>query len=108
MCLRYSLWLVALLLVVEALGQNAIRVGEWRAHLPYSSGVTVTQDDEKVYYGTSDGLLAIRKDTNVVEFYSKVDGLNDVDIKLIKYQERNDVLVDQGRHGQHTWTWELR
>lgn len=73
--------------------QNTLRIGEWRAHLPYRFGTSVTQDDDKVYYGTSDGIVAITKDSNDVAFFSKIDGLSDVDIALVKYQKVNDVLV---------------
>ena len=93
MNIRTLLCTCAVIVTSHAIAQNTIRIGEWRAHLPYTSGTTVTQDDEKVYYGTSDGLLSIRKDTNVVDFFSKVDGLNDVDIKLVRYQKRGDVLI---------------
>ena len=79
--------------VSTAIGQNAIRIGEWRAHIPYSAGTTVTQDDDKVYYGAGDGLLSIQKDTTIVEFYSKVDGLSDVRIKLVKFQPSTGTLI---------------
>ena len=84
---------VLIMLAGTCFSQNEIRIGEWRAHLPYTSGTSVTQDDDKVYYGSSDGIIAIQKDTSIVEFFSKVEGLNDVDIKLVKFQRTNNVLI---------------
>ncbi len=84
---------IALVLCIGLNAQNKIRIGEWRAHLPYSSGITVTQDDDKVYYGSAEALLSIDKDSLDVQFFSKVEGLSDVGIKLIKYQKTENVLI---------------
>ena len=83
----------ALALCTGLQAQNDIRIGEWRAHLPYSSGITVTQDADKVYYGSTQALLSIEKDSSDVQFFSKVEGLSDVGINLIKYQKTEDALI---------------
>jgi len=90
---RFFAVVIAMMLYTGLHAQNAIRIGEWRAHLPYSSGITVTQDDDKVYYGSTSGLLSIDKDSLDVQFFSKVEGLSDVGISLIKYQKAQDVLI---------------
>lgn len=84
---------LALLLATAGFAQNEIRIGEWRSHLPFTAGTSVTQDDSKVYYGSSDGIIAIQKDTPIVEFFTKVEGLNDVNAKIVKYQGTNNVLI---------------
>jgi len=91
--IRFLAVAIGLTLCASLRAQNAIRIGEWRAHLPYSSGITVTQDDDKVYYGSSQALLSIEKDSLDVQFFSKVEGLSDVGVSLIKYQKTENVLI---------------
>ncbi len=63
-----------------------MRIGQWSEHLPFNTGVTVTQSPTRIYYGTEFALMSILKsDTNQVEFFSKVDGLSDVAPSWIKY-----------------------
>ena len=86
--------ILALLFVTCSIrAQNAIRIGEWREHLPYNRGNTVTQDEDRVYYGADQALVAIEKDSTEVRFFSKIDGLNDVGITTVKYEPTKDVLI---------------
>lgn len=73
--------------------QSELRIGEWRAFLPYQFGNTVTQDDEYVYYGSGNGILKIDKDTREASFFSKVDGLSNVGIRLLRYHTPTDALI---------------
>jgi len=86
--------LLVLLTVGRLSGQSDLRIGDWADHLPYNVGHTVTQSDDKVYYGTPYALMAIDKaDSTQVTFFSKVDGLSDVDPSWIKYHKELQVLV---------------
>ncbi len=74
--------------------QSDLRIGEWADHLPYNGGHTVTQSEDRVYYGTEFALAGISKaDTSDVIFFSKVDGLSDVGPSWIKYHMGLDILV---------------
>lgn len=74
--------------------QSDLRIGEWADHLPYNGGHTVTQSDDRVYYGTDLALMSISKsDTSQVTFFSKVDGLSDVGPSWIKYHRDLRILV---------------
>ena len=73
--------------------QSDLRIGEWQSFPAYSSGISVTQDADNVYYASTNGLFSVRKADRFLEFFSKVDGLSDVGIKFIKYQAARDVLV---------------
>lgn len=69
-------------------------IGEWRSYLPYNDGRWVTQSDEKVYYSTEQALFSINKeDVTDVMFMSKVEGLTDVGIKRIRYDNFNEQLI---------------
>ncbi|MDX1476887.1 MAG: two-component regulator propeller domain-containing protein [Saprospiraceae bacterium] len=88
-----TLTLLAGFLVDPAIGQSDLRIGQWRSHFAYNEGISVTQDDDKVYYAARTGLFAVRKADMSVEFFSKVDGLSEVEASLIRYHPGRDVLV---------------
>jgi ligand-binding sensor domain-containing protein len=73
--------------------QSELRISEWRAFLPHQYGNTVTQDEDDVFYGSGNGILKINKDTRDASFFTKVDGLSDVGIHLVKYHAPTDVLI---------------
>lgn len=93
--MRYFLCLsVMALLSLQSIGQIDQRIGEWRSYLPYNDGRWVTQSDDKIYYSTEQALFSINKeDVNDVMFKSKVEGLTDVGIRRIKYDDFNQQLV---------------
>ena len=74
--------------------QSDLRIGQWSEHLPYNGGSTVTQSPTRVYYGSEFALMAISKeDTSQAEFFSKVDGLSDVEPSWIKYHPLYKTLI---------------
>ncbi len=76
----------------EENSQN-VAIGQWRSYLPYTTGNYVTQNASTVYYAADFSLLAIEKDENSVERLTKVNGLSDVEISLLKHSPFNDVLI---------------
>lgn len=74
-------------------GQSSIRVGEWVSYLPYQIGLDATQSNDFVYYSTGDGILKIDKEDFSTTQLSKVDGLNDVGIQTIEYDNFNERLI---------------
>jgi hypothetical protein len=80
--------------------QADLRIGEWKAHMPYTTGLTVTQSDTRVYYGTEYALVAISKDDSTdVDFFSKIDGLSDVAPSWIRYHKGLETLIIGYRNG---------
>ena len=71
----------------------AQRIEEWTSFLPYQSGITVTQSAEKIYYGTEWSILKIDKDDFSSERISKVEGLSDIGISKIEYDQSYGQLV---------------
>lgn len=91
--MQYLLIPALILSLTYVQAQETLRIGEWRSYLAYSAGVAVTQDEEKVYYGTENGLLSIRKNNLEVELFSKVDGLSDAGIRILKYHTGVNALI---------------
>ncbi len=94
MNLKFLLFAFFGCLFFSGIAQSDLRLYQWSEHLPYNTGVTVTQSPTRVYYGTEFALISILKsDTSQVEFFSKVDGLSDVAPSWIKYHNGLKTLI---------------
>jgi hypothetical protein len=67
-------------------------MGSWRTHISYTNISQITQSNEKIYGISAGSLFSVNKNDNIIETYSKIYGLNDNDIHLIKYSKYNDFL----------------
>jgi sugar lactone lactonase YvrE len=70
-----------------------LKIGEWRQHLPWQRSKYVTQSDSKVYFATEWAVVEIDKADRSQRFLTKVEGLSDVGMRLIRYNKAADVLV---------------
>ena len=67
--------------------------GTWRDHLPYSNVTYLTEVNNKIFCATTGGLFSYDKSDNSLQKYSKVNGLGDINITAIKYDENMQTLV---------------
>ncbi|MDQ3140803.1 MAG: hypothetical protein M3Q56_00995 [Bacteroidota bacterium] len=74
--MRIPLFLFVVLYVSTAFGQNHLAIGQWETHLPFNSGLSVTQSDQFVYYATEFAILKIKKSDRSIEKISRTEGLN--------------------------------
>jgi hypothetical protein len=63
----------------------ALKIGEWQQHLPWQRAVYVTQSDSKVYFATEWAVVEIDKADRSPRFLTKVEGLSDVGMNLLRY-----------------------
>jgi hypothetical protein len=70
-----------------------LTIGEWRQHLPWQRARYVTQSAEKVYFSTEWALVELEKSDRSSRFITKVEGLSDVGIGLIRYNSAQKVLL---------------
>jgi hypothetical protein len=73
--------------------QNDLALGQWRSYLPYANANYVTQGPSNVYFATEWSILMIPKFGTEFRRVSKVDGLSDVGISVIKYNPFSDILI---------------
>ena len=91
---RISLLLAFVFCTLTLLAQDQnLAIGQWRSHLPYNEGIYVTQSPEQVFYATNQSFLSLNKIDREVRFFSKVDGLSNVGVKLIKYHPPTETLI---------------
>lgn len=70
-----------------------LKIGDWRQHLPWQRSVYVTQSDTKVYFATEWAVVEIDKTDRSPRFLTKVEGLSDVGMRLIRYNKAADALI---------------
>ena len=73
--------------------ESDLRIGQWKSHLPYQAGKWVTQSETHIYYASPFSIFTIDKTDNSVDFISKVDGLSEVGVDKIQYNEVSETLV---------------
>ncbi len=73
--------------------QIDLKIGQWKSHLPYHTGLSVTQSEDRVYYATEWGVLSMDKLEKSVEYMTTVDGLSAVGAVLIKYITDSKTLI---------------
>lgn len=70
-----------------------LKIGEWRQHLPWQRSTCVTQSDTKVYFASEWAVVEIDKADRSQRFLTKVEGLSDVGMRLIRYNRSVGALV---------------
>jgi hypothetical protein len=73
---------------------SQVKIGEWTDHLNYSSGKSAVKSGKYIYYSNGSGLAKYNNDDNSVEKLTKINGLSDVGVKLLRLNHFNgDVYV---------------
>ena len=70
-----------------------IAIGEWRDHLPYKRTIAVAEAGQRIYCATQYSLFYFDKDDNSIGRYSKVNGLSDIGISAMAWNEQYQTLM---------------
>ena len=70
-----------------------LSIGQWQQHLPWQRAVSVTQSASKVYFASEWAIVEIDKADRSPNFLTKVEGLSDVGMNFVRYNQTADVLV---------------
>lgn len=73
--------------------QSEIAINQWKSYLPYNEGILLTQNDNKVIYASEWSIFTVDKEDFSIEFLTKVEGLTDIQISAIDYNEGLDQLI---------------
>lgn len=65
----------------------------WRVHLPYQKATTLAEADGKIYVGSPSGIFTIDMNDFAIERLSKITGLSDVEVKLIRHNASLNLSV---------------
>ncbi len=70
-----------------------LKLGQWRTHLPYKYCSAVEVTDEKVFCAATGGLFSYGLEDRALEKLSKVDGLSDNGVSLMRWDSQTETLV---------------
>ncbi|MCR9285866.1 MAG: hypothetical protein NXI23_00605 [Bacteroidetes bacterium] len=91
--MRKYLFFLLLLAFNFSMAQSDLAIGQWKSHLPFDAGLYVTQSETQIFYATRLALLTIDKDDTAIRRMTKVEGLSNVGISLIKYNKGGKTLM---------------
>ncbi len=70
-----------------------VPIGFWKDYQSYTSASYIAEAGSKIYCVTNGGLFYINKDDNTLNRMSKVNGLSDIGIKQVAYDESLEITV---------------
>jgi len=73
--------------------QDNLKIGQWVDYQSYKLGQYVTQSEESIIYAADLSILIMDKADFSVQFLSKVNGLSDVGVQLVKYIPSSQTLI---------------
>lgn len=73
--------------------QNDLKIGQWRTHFPYRTGLSVTTSTDAVYWATGLSILKMSKADLSVERLDKLNNLNEVGAQLVRYNATSKTLL---------------
>ena len=85
-----------LLVIIVFFGLSAraqVAMGKWRTHFAYNTVDQIAQSENKVFAVSEGTLFSVDKRDGSMEFYSKLSGLNGINISKIGYDDVNKVLL---------------
>ncbi len=91
--LSASIFIISSLLCISSNAQESLKIGQWQSHYAYQFGTFVAQSPTHVFYGNTQGMLKIEKESREIERLSTVDGLSESGMGIIKYDPFNELLV---------------
>ncbi len=84
---------VLIIIVFQLNGFSQTSTGEWSEHLPYLSANSIAEVGDTIYCSTKYSLFYYRISSGEMGKLSKVNGLSDVGISVIKFNKEAGVLL---------------
>ncbi len=73
--------------------QSNIPVGSWRTHFSYYQIKSIEETENYIYASSENGLFRIDPQTGITDKISKIQGLNDNRISVLKYHKALSTLI---------------
>ncbi len=87
-------WLtISLLIGAGLLHAQNIPVGTWRTHFSYRSAQIIEPTADRLFVATLNGIYSIDRSDRSLRKLSKIDGLSDVGVSTMRYNESMNVLA---------------
>lgn len=90
---RFFLLHLFLCTVFQGFAQKTPAIEGWRVHLPFQDGRSLCESGRKVYVGSQSGVFTYQEEEHSLEILSRVNGLSDVDVKLLGVHPASGAVV---------------
>jgi ligand-binding sensor domain-containing protein len=90
---HYALFLLFSGLIFTTLFSQPMKIGDWRTHLPYQRVIDTEIVGQDVFAATPSEIFIYNKQDNSLRYLNKINGLNDVGIKSIRYSAAYQTMV---------------
>jgi streptogramin lyase len=77
----------------QLLSQENLAIGQWRSHLPFNNGISVTQNNTHIFFGTEYAVLSFDKNDRSMQRISKVEGLSKVGVNFVSASRGSGILM---------------
>ncbi len=84
---------LAILIFINLYSFSQAKVGQWVDHLSYNYTNSVAKVGNTVYVSNGQGLAKYNTSDNSIEKMTKIDGLSDVGVQLVRKCDANDALI---------------
>ncbi len=81
------------LLILFQITFSQVGVGQWRGHLPYTSGKCVAESNEMIFFATGEAIFSYKKNNGEIEKLNKITALSDIGIGYMAYNDDYDMLI---------------
>ena len=88
----FTLIIASCLISSFVFAQDGVSIGNWRTHLPYHKVIAVEPINNKIYAATDYELFFYDTEDNSINILNKINGLNDIGISTIRYNESQHKL----------------
>jgi streptogramin lyase len=90
---HYALLVLLSGIIFTPLFSQPMKIGDWRTHLPFQRVVDTEIVGQDVFAATPSEIFIYNKQDNSLRFLNKINGLNDVGIKSIRYSPTLKTMV---------------
>lgn len=90
---RYLSFTLLFLLLQRPWAQDGLAIGQWRTHLSYRAGKSVTQTPTEAVYSTGSAIIFVNKQERSTRRLTRADGLSQTDIKFLRYHAPTLTLI---------------
>ncbi len=93
MQLKIKLLVISVWLLLSEISFSQVKVGQWVDHLSYNNANGVAKVGDLVYVSNGSGLATYNVSDNEVKKLTKIEGLSDVGVFLLRRNPSNDNLL---------------
>ena len=87
--------LLFLAIITTGLSCNAQAIGDWTSHTPGNNIISVDVMNNNIFAATPYNIFYFNTNDNSLNHMSKIEGLSDMGIKLLRYSEPYDVRSEE-------------